>query len=222
MHYGPSITLFGTTDNYNTEQTERLHIDFTKEAYCATNHKDELPQMTTWLCQHKKVQQHVALVRSRQEPDQQHGPSVKIIGPPQPGAQSLKMTQHPSIKAVSFELYGAVRFQDALGEFIARINYPGASGNALHARATNTLIPFCLVPVFHKVKFTSNNVEPVEIVDVIHVQPEQKDTHGRIIPPRFDTVLVHTECQGGTHRKEREFQPCHHLYLTQNVVQVTR
>jgi len=64
MHYGPSITLFGTTDNYNTEQTEHLHIDFTKEAYCATNHKDELPQMTTWLCWHEKVQQHLALVRS--------------------------------------------------------------------------------------------------------------------------------------------------------------
>jgi len=86
MHYGPSITLFGMTDNYNTEQTEHLHIDFTKEAYCATNHKDELPQMTTWLCWHEKVQQHLALVRLHQEPDQQHGPSVKTIGPPQPGA----------------------------------------------------------------------------------------------------------------------------------------
>ncbi|KAH9061974.1 hypothetical protein EDB87DRAFT_391243 [Lactarius vividus] len=37
LHYGYSIGLFGTTDNYNTEQTERLHIDFTKDAYRATN-----------------------------------------------------------------------------------------------------------------------------------------------------------------------------------------
>ena len=41
-HYTTSIWLFGTTDNYNTEQTERLHIDTTKDAYDATNHKDEL------------------------------------------------------------------------------------------------------------------------------------------------------------------------------------
>ena len=62
VHYGLSITLFGTTDNYNTEQTEHLHIDFTKKAYHATNHKDELPQMTAWLDQCEKVYQHAALV----------------------------------------------------------------------------------------------------------------------------------------------------------------
>jgi len=219
MHYGPSIALFGTTNNYNTKQTKCLHIDFTKDAYCASNHKDKLPQMTTWLSQCKKVQQHVALVRSRQEPNQQHGPSVKTIGPPQPGTRSLKMTQHPSIKAVSFDdidkLYGAIQFQDALGDFIACINYPSRSGNELYAHAVNTLIPFCSVPVFHKVKFTSNNVEPAEIIDAIHVWPEQKDTYGQIIPPRFDTVLVLTECQDGTHRKDCEFQPYCHPYLTQ-------
>ncbi|KAH9056273.1 hypothetical protein EDB87DRAFT_1545019, partial [Lactarius vividus] len=55
MHYSPSIALFGTTDNYNTEQTERLHIDFTKDAYHATNHKDEYPQMTLWLERREKL-----------------------------------------------------------------------------------------------------------------------------------------------------------------------
>jgi len=135
------------------------------------------------------------------------------------------MTQHPSIKAVSFDdldkLYGAVQFQDALAEFIAHINYPGTSGNALRAHAVNTLISFCSISIFHKVKFTSKNIEPVEIVDVIHVQLEQKDTCGRIIPKRFDTALVLTKCQDGTHRNDHEFQSCCHLYLTQNAVQVT-
>ncbi|KAI0345376.1 hypothetical protein BDW22DRAFT_1326032, partial [Trametopsis cervina] len=40
-HYRLYIELFGTTDNYNTESTERLHIDLAKDAYKATNHKDE-------------------------------------------------------------------------------------------------------------------------------------------------------------------------------------
>ena len=31
IHYPPSIHQFGTTDNYNTEQSEHLHIDFMKE-----------------------------------------------------------------------------------------------------------------------------------------------------------------------------------------------
>ena len=41
--------LFGTTDNYNTEATEWLHIDYAKDAYQATNHKDKFVQMTKWL-----------------------------------------------------------------------------------------------------------------------------------------------------------------------------
>ncbi|KAL0954395.1 hypothetical protein HGRIS_003379 [Hohenbuehelia grisea] len=31
VHYIPLIRLFGTTDNYNTEMFERLHIDFAKQ-----------------------------------------------------------------------------------------------------------------------------------------------------------------------------------------------
>ena len=45
-HYRYLIELFGTLDNYNTQATERLHIDFAKDAYAATNHKDEFLQMT--------------------------------------------------------------------------------------------------------------------------------------------------------------------------------
>ena len=45
-HYQQLITLFRTADNYNTEQTEQLHINFAKYAYQATNWKDEYPQMT--------------------------------------------------------------------------------------------------------------------------------------------------------------------------------
>jgi len=43
-HYRKSIMLFGPANNYNTEQSERLHIDFTKNAYHATNFKDEYKQ----------------------------------------------------------------------------------------------------------------------------------------------------------------------------------
>ncbi|KAI0038015.1 hypothetical protein FA95DRAFT_1449770, partial [Auriscalpium vulgare] len=54
-HYVESIKLFGTTDNYNTEATERLHIDYTKDAYRSTNHKDALPQMTRWLVRREQL-----------------------------------------------------------------------------------------------------------------------------------------------------------------------
>ena len=37
VHYRTLIALFGMADNYNTEQSEQLHIDFAKDAYHATN-----------------------------------------------------------------------------------------------------------------------------------------------------------------------------------------
>ncbi|PIL30261.1 hypothetical protein GSI_07439 [Ganoderma sinense ZZ0214-1] len=62
-HYITSIKLFGTTDNYDTQHTERLHIDFAKEAYRATTRKDEFPQMTLWLERREKVLRHGAYIQ---------------------------------------------------------------------------------------------------------------------------------------------------------------
>lgn len=45
-HYVMYIKLFWSTDNYNTQYTEHLHIDLTKDAYHATNHRDKYLQMT--------------------------------------------------------------------------------------------------------------------------------------------------------------------------------
>lgn len=201
LHYAASIRLFGTTDNYNTEQSERLHIEFTKNAYRATNRKDEYPQMTNWLERREKVQRHAAFIawmqRSHQEPPQVPKPS----GPLGPHARSIKMTKHPSVKAVSFDVlatrYGALDFQDALADFIALVNHPGAPTAVLRARAANILIPFRGVPVYHYVKFTETESGNVT-VDAVHIRPEQKDNRGRIIPSRFDTVLVRNMSQGGT------------------------
>ena len=39
--YRQLIVRFDTTDNYSTQATERLHIDYAKDAYEATKHKEE-------------------------------------------------------------------------------------------------------------------------------------------------------------------------------------
>ena len=57
-HYALLIKRLGTADNFNTEYTERLHIDLAKEAYEATNAKDEFPQMTLWLERREKILRH--------------------------------------------------------------------------------------------------------------------------------------------------------------------
>ncbi|KAG1815935.1 uncharacterized protein BJ212DRAFT_1504232 [Suillus subaureus] len=54
LHYVQSISLFGTTDSFNTELPEQLHIDFAKEAYHASNKCDYGEQMALWL-QHQEA-----------------------------------------------------------------------------------------------------------------------------------------------------------------------
>jgi hypothetical protein len=198
IHYQSSITLFGTTDNYNTEQSECLHIDLAKDAYRATNRKDEYPQMTLWLERREKMQQHAAAIRRRSQAAHDYNTlgvfPAKPIGPPVPGTRHLKMTRNPTKTKVFFEElaqnYGAAYFQDALGDFIARLNHPGASAGTLNNQARNTLIPFRWVSVFHKIKFSHSDTNESNIVDAIYVRPEQTDSQGRTIPSRFDTVLV--------------------------------
>jgi hypothetical protein len=45
-HYILLLWWFSSLDNFNTEYMERLHINLAKDAYTATNKKDEYPQMT--------------------------------------------------------------------------------------------------------------------------------------------------------------------------------
>ena len=198
IHYSSSIRLFGTTDNYNTEQTERIHIDVIKDAYKETNHKDETIQMATWQQRREKIQVHYAYLKWRQRANQASPPSAKRIGPPSPGARCLKMSLHPTLWKVSFDdlaqRYGAVDFQDTLADFIAQFNNPTASAASLSTLAADTLIPFRSVPVHHRIKFT--NLDQTEIVDSIQVRPEQKDARGRLVPSRFDTVLVRGKSEG--------------------------
>ncbi|KIY61005.1 hypothetical protein CYLTODRAFT_318884, partial [Cylindrobasidium torrendii FP15055 ss-10] len=55
VHYVDMIRYLGTTDNFNTEMFERLHIEFAKKGWRASNHRDEYPQMTEWINWQERV-----------------------------------------------------------------------------------------------------------------------------------------------------------------------
>src|ERR1700677_5065598 len=193
IHYARSITLFGTADNYNTEQSERLHIDFTKKAFQATNFKDEYKQMTTWLEHQEAIHQHAAFI------DWCKGGLSAFPTPqlacPQPNLMLCPvLTIYPSEKGITFEglynRYGAIEFQDSLADFIVQQNYPELSTTASRRRADNTLLPFRRVSVFHKIKFTNPEDPGTKTVDVVHIRPEARNNHGHTIPGRFDTAFV--------------------------------
>ncbi|KAF5343887.1 hypothetical protein D9757_015253 [Collybiopsis confluens] len=55
LHYADSIRWLGTTDNYNTEAFERLHIDAAKEGWRSSNKRDYFPQMVQFLSRKEKI-----------------------------------------------------------------------------------------------------------------------------------------------------------------------
>ncbi|KAF7317462.1 hypothetical protein HMN09_00483400 [Mycena chlorophos] len=57
-HYPASVCRLGTTDGYNTKNTECLHIDLAKNGYRASNRRDYTQQMACWLTRQEAVHQH--------------------------------------------------------------------------------------------------------------------------------------------------------------------
>ncbi|KAI0055664.1 hypothetical protein BV25DRAFT_1815283 [Artomyces pyxidatus] len=202
LHFSEKIKQFGTTDNYSTEATERLHIDFAKDAYRATNHKDEYPQMTLWLERLEKVRRHARFIAWRVA-GMQPITNAKPERPPK--KMRIKMTRFPTVKAVSFQnadlRYGAHKFRTHLSEFIVKHNNPDLRPHQVKLIAAQYVLPFRSVAAFHKVKFwnpdAQNREDALQTLDVIHVRPAYVDTQGRVQPGRFDTALIEEDRPAG-------------------------
>ncbi|KIJ62538.1 hypothetical protein HYDPIDRAFT_135569 [Hydnomerulius pinastri MD-312] len=198
-HYTQSIKLYGTTDNYDTQYTERLHIDFAKDAYSATNCKDEFPQMTQWLERKEKIQHHDAFIKWTIAgcPPSLHHPPPSLTTTNSTSSH-LQMTKAPSVKAVTFEKletsYGATYFRDALARYIVSRRNPSFTDTQVERESAKIYFRFSTIPVFHKMKFLiqgPSTLMDIQSVDAAHIKPASKDRRGRTIPGRFDTVLVH-------------------------------
>ncbi|KIL63907.1 hypothetical protein M378DRAFT_79020 [Amanita muscaria Koide BX008] len=186
-HYTSAIILYGTTDNYNTQYTERLHIDFAKQAYKASNAREELFQMTTWMERNEKLLQHenhISCQPSRGSCSTNRLPTLRLM-------RQIKMTKHATRRAVSLDLivkdYGATFIRDALARYIVQMASPTLTRAQVERRSLYIVLPFVTLPVYHRIKYCD---EDSKVVDAIHVQASQKDKRSRIVAARFDTVLV--------------------------------
>ncbi|TFK58415.1 hypothetical protein BDN72DRAFT_782119 [Pluteus cervinus] len=197
QHYSTFIQLYGTTDNYNTEYTERLHIDLAKDAYRSTNFKDELPQMTRWLVRREKMTHHKATIEWRLAGQ----PIPTISSHPAVGVSYehfIKMAKSPSRKSVPLttliDTYGATNFEHALACFLVSRKQPTLPWNHVVRRARQVDLSNYAYDIFHFIKFTITDLYHLpkheRIIDSIHVKPARRDQYGHIIPARFDVALI--------------------------------
>jgi len=202
-HYVDSIKSFGTTDNYNTEYTERLHIDLAKDAYRATNHRDEYAQMTTWLERKEKILRHESYLEWCLEPRS----NIVLRSTDMAYNGDLTLTKWPSTRAVDLDdvvsKYGAKFFREALRRYIvlARHTGPLPTRSQLEHQILYVNLPFTTVAVYHRVKFTvpGDSILAKRVtLDSIHVRPERRTKKGSRIPARFDTALLNVGSGGET------------------------
>ncbi|KAJ7731745.1 hypothetical protein B0H16DRAFT_1772455 [Mycena metata] len=198
LHYIMYIKLFGTTDNYNTEYTERLHIDLAKDAYRSTNFKDEFPQMTLWLERKEKIYRHEKYIQWRLD-GCPAPPAVEVLSPGIVYERQLKMTKNPTLKAVRLTSvatdYGATFFRDALARYVTHLSYPTLSAAQVEARSQDLTFSFNSIPIFHRIKYTTEDPYTARgpedsVIDSIHVQPSKVLKNGELLPARFDTALI--------------------------------
>ncbi|KAG6808411.1 hypothetical protein H0H92_004236 [Tricholoma furcatifolium] len=195
QHYSYAIKLYGTTDNVNTQYTERLHIDLAKDVYAATNKKDEFRQMALWVKRKEKILRHAQYIEWRQ----QGCPAVEPTVWEPPGLEldrALHLAKHPSVRSVTFQElgthYGAPLFRTALARYVTVINEPNLTANQVERHLWTVRIPFTKVPVWHHIKFrrTDPFTGVTSTADSIHSWPAKKDSRGHAIHGRFDTALV--------------------------------
>ncbi|THG97025.1 hypothetical protein EW026_g4917 [Hermanssonia centrifuga] len=80
------IRLLGSADGYNTESPERLHIDYAKDAYRASNKRDYTVQMVNWLRRQEAVDRFTAYIQFAQP--QTPVPKTKV----EPGTLIIQST----------------------------------------------------------------------------------------------------------------------------------
>lgn len=194
-HYRYLIELLGTTDNFNTKYTERLHIDLAKEAYRASNRKDKYIQMTLWLERKEKVLRHDRYIKWMEA----GRPPLDTVNDLHKYSTShILMTREPSVKAVPFEVleqqYGAVSFAECLARYAVTLTHPTLSRTRMEEMVHYFHFDCNKVRVYHKAKFWEEDFpryrHASDEYDVIHATPPRRDPRGHEVPGRFDLAMV--------------------------------
>ncbi|KAF8155894.1 hypothetical protein B0H34DRAFT_850935 [Crassisporium funariophilum] len=197
LHYLNSIKLYGTTNNYNTEMFERLHIDFAKDGWRATNHRDEFPQMICWLSRREKIAtfekylaQNTTNTPHSPEPDNPEAASAQPATPSTPsthGESRISIAKHPNSPQRRIE---TIETQHNCPDFIYYLKvflnkyraHPIPQQDFPYIK-----LPFSSLDVYHMFRFHPTS---------IHDEEEEKDmvktlpiTHQNSAG-RFDTVIV--------------------------------
>ena len=195
QHYVASIENFGTTDNYNTEATERLHIDLAKNAFRASNKRSFTAQMCRWHERRERVfwfATHLAW-KAGQVFDARLLKARIRDARIRPRHKPLFLANRPHRLRVTLAQLGAdsvvVGFVDSMRAFLRRWhNLPVWNGfeTALPPRIEQGLRRLPSVQIWTHATFRIPNTQTPAAKDVVN------KVYASAQHNRYDTVLVQT------------------------------
>ncbi|KAJ7183395.1 hypothetical protein C8R46DRAFT_884092 [Mycena filopes] len=223
-HYTNSIRSRGTADGFNTENTERLHIDLAKVAYKASNRRDYTSQMTVWLRRQEAVHKFGTYLQwaapgyvARPAGIDEETPTVAPPEPPPPVAEDLDDEgdlEEPQPTITSSTTYAVAKnagFPDITAASIAAdFHAPDFLFNLSEFLHSHSIIP----PIepsetspFQVYKKLSLNLPAIAGVGTKTVKDTITALKAQVMkitpsgvrppkPPHFDTVLVRTHARG--------------------------
>jgi hypothetical protein len=186
LHYIESIECFGTTDNYNTEMFERLHIDFAKHGWRASNQRDEFPQMIRWLSRQEKIMS----FETQQKNDLQHQVSDSEIashGSSMKKRTRISIAKYPNFPNRQLSLIEE-RHQAPDFTYYLKVFLMAFTNNPIQRRLLDESdLPFKQVDVYNMFRFHHEGINDLEeekdLVKAISQSAQNPDGH-------FDTVVA--------------------------------
>lgn len=182
--------MFGATDNYNTEATERLHIDLAKHAFRSTNKRNFTAQMCRWLerreavfwfATHQAWKQGTTYdARLRKRPSTSHAP-VRVAKRPQ--------NARTTMDALSTR-YHISNFKDVLRTFLRtwhKLQTWAGYQTELPARVAAEVNQLQSIATWNHVTFSTPNTQTEAAPNTINM------AYASAARRRFDTVLVQTD-----------------------------
>lgn len=198
LHYIPSIRLFGSTGNYDTGMFERLHIDYAKQAFQATNRREERPQMLRWLDRQERISAFQCLLNLRNGKKaiqlskllqtREGQPILLAKSPPFPN-KKIDLIQ---------ESHGVPWFSWYLKEFLHKHGLLDIPSSARRTAIQDAPLPFNSINIWTKARLRHKDIQGLDqdkqTMDSFHANPLHKNQNGKVVG-RFDTVLVNEDLE---------------------------
>ena len=219
VHYFAAVQSRGSLDGYNTESPERLHIDYAKDAYRASNKKEYVRQMTVWLGR----QEAVAQFRSYLDyiipldpipPDDEHEPydcdyEDEMEEPAHSDSPHSTLTSHsvaikpgyPHMDVTTLTTqFKAIHFISALSTYIRRLIPPPAL--PVLPNLVDRFDVYKRITILRPSNPAAGFPKSVERLRATHSVPAKG--RSKAVPAHFDMVLVRLadlDVNGNQHTK---------------------